>query len=64
MDPATVALVIQVLVKYGPEAYVAVRKLLSGPVSDADWKALDTILEKTGRSYFPALPNSTPTRTS
>lgn len=59
MDPATVALVIQVLVKYGPEAYVAVRKLLAGPVSDADWKALDAILEKTGASYFPSLPKVT-----
>lgn len=56
MDPATVALIVQVLVKYGPEVYVQVRKMLAGSVTDADWKALDAILERTGQSYFPNLP--------
>jgi hypothetical protein len=55
MDPATVSLVITALVKYGPEVYVQIRKMLAGPVSDADWQALDAILERTGQSYFPGL---------
>lgn len=57
MDPATVTLLLSLLVKYGPDAYLAARKLLAKakPI-EADFAELDAILEKTGASYFSKPP--------
>lgn len=53
MDPATVAMLLTLLTKYGPEVYKAARKLLSSSApTEADWAELDRILDKTGESYF------------
>jgi hypothetical protein len=53
MDPATVAMLLTLLSKYGPDVYKAARKLISGaPPTPADWAELDAILDKTGESYF------------
>ncbi len=53
MDPATVSMILGLLLRYGPEVYKTARKLLSGaPPTEADWAGLDKILEKTGESYF------------
>lgn len=62
MDVATIALVLQYGLRYGPEAVAIVRRLLSGAApAESDWAALEGILKKTGASYFAAPPNSTPT---
>lgn len=49
-----VALILEYGLKYGPDAIIAVRKLLSKqtPPTDAEWAELDAILQKTGASYF------------
>lgn len=53
MDPATVVLILQYGLKYGPEVISVVRKLLASKApTDADWAELETILAKTGESYF------------
>jgi hypothetical protein len=53
MDPATISMLLGLLLKYGPDVYKSARKLISGtPPTEADWAELDTILAKTGESYF------------
>jgi hypothetical protein len=53
VDPATIALILQYGLKYGPEAIKVVRRLFSKKEpTDADWDELDGILSKTGASYF------------
>ena len=53
MDPATVSTLLGLLLRYGPDVYKTARKLLSGAApTEADWAELDTILAKTGESYF------------
>jgi len=49
-----VEIALGLLLKYGPAVYEAARKLLAkkDTVSPADWAELDTILSKTGESYF------------
>jgi len=58
MNPAVIALILEYGLKYGPEAYIAVRKILSKKEpTEADWQELDAILLKTGESYFaPKVP--------
>ena len=55
MDPVTIiVLALQYGLKYGPDAIALVRKLLAKKdlPTDAEWAELDTILRKTGASYF------------
>ncbi len=53
MEPATIVLILQYGLKYGPEVITTVRKLLTkNEPTEADWAELDTILKKTGESYF------------
>lgn len=50
---SVIALVLEYGLRYGPEAIVAVRKILaSKEPTDADWNELTAILAKTGESYF------------
>lgn len=64
MEIATITLILQYGLKYGPEAVAIVRRLLSGAApAESDWAALENILKRTGASYFAAPPNSTPTGT-
>lgn len=53
-----VAIILGLLVRYGPEAYEWGRKLLAQKTAptDAQWKELDDILLKTGDSYFQKVP--------
>jgi hypothetical protein len=53
VDPATVSMLLTLLARYGPSVYLAARKLLTTPSpKPEDWAELDTILAKTGESYF------------
>lgn len=48
-----VTLLLSLLVKYGPDVYREARKLLAKKdPTEADFAALDKILERTGESYF------------
>ena len=54
-----VALILEYGLKYGPDAIIAVRRLLAKetPPTEAEWAELDAILQKTGESYFaPRVP--------
>lgn len=48
MDAATITLILQILVKYGPDAYKAVVGLFTKPtaVTPADFDALTLIINK------------------
>jgi hypothetical protein len=65
MTAATLAIILEYGLRYGPEAIALVRRMLARPeaVTDADFDALLAILQRTGRSYFDAPAGSTPTRT-
>lgn len=49
-----VEIALALLLKYGPEVYTVARKLLAKKdlPTEAEWAELDTILKKTGESYF------------
>lgn len=53
MDPSAALTILTILAKYGPEAYAVARRILSKKEpTEADYAELDTILAKTGASYF------------
>ena len=53
MDPATVALILQLLLKYGPEIAQKAQQLFKKTaVTDDDWTALWGLIEKKGEDYF------------
>lgn len=46
-------LIIQVLLKYGPDVAAKVRQMLAKTtVEEADWTALWALIDKPGESYF------------
>ncbi len=53
-----IALILEYGLKYGPEAIIAVRRILATEKpTEADWAALDAILQKKGEDYFaPKVP--------
>lgn len=62
MDVATISLILQYGLRYGPEVIETVRKLLSGKApTEADWAELRRILDKSGASYFSGAANATHT---
>ena len=53
-----IALVLEYGLRYGPQAIIAVRRILATETpTEADWAALDAILQKKGEDYFaPKVP--------
>ena len=54
MSGGEIVIILQLLVKYGPEVAKWAQKLFTKGAmpTDADWAEIEKILEKTGESYF------------
>lgn len=53
MEPSLAFIVIQALVKYGPEAAKAIRDMLKrNTFTDQEFDALFVVIEKPGEDYF------------